>query len=362
MLLQVLANPTPFKAGQFVRMGKQHQFCDVIVLKGSFELAGDELHPCAKQTDLVWADEYWDAAQPELSSLKAAADIELGKPSSDVFITGTVRHYGGKPAKEWSGTLRVVNRQGKAMLDKTLRFTGPRYWRHSLLGGWTLSPPEPAAAVALRYELAYGGWWTDPKAADPVAARQVYLPNPSGSGYFGKSHDTRQDYPGPQIESGFFGIGAADRDYPPVGFGPIARFWPDRARYAGTYDDTWLRLFEDAASRDCIPDYPQDFDYRHFQAAPPDQITPTLLGGDETIQLLGFSEASRMQSINLPRLAIHADLFTGNGTIIEETLRLDTVHIDLDGDRVHLTWRLTLPHTLGIHYAELYSQPLEGKP
>lgn len=361
MILQTVVNPTPFKVGQFVRMGKQHLFCDVIVLKGSFELSSDGLLPCDKQTNLVWADEYWDAAQPELSSLKAAADIELGKDRSDVYLTGTARHYGGKPVKDWSGTLRVVSSKGKAMLDKTLRFTGPRYWRHSLLSGWTLSPPEPTAAVALRYELAYGGWWTDPKAADPVAARQIYLPNPSGSGYFGKSHDTRRDYPGPQIEAGFFGIGPADRHYAPVGFGPIARFWPDRARYAGTYDDTWFRLFEDAASQDCIPDYPQDFDYRHFQAAPPDQITPNLLSGDETIQLLGFSAVSRVQSITLPGLAIHADLFTESGEIREETLRLDTVHIDLDSGRVHLTWRLTLPQTSGIHYAELYSQPLEDK-
>ena len=43
------------------------------------------------------------------------------------------------------------------LLDKHLRFTGPRQFHHSLVGGWQLSEPQPATSVPLRWKYAFGG-------------------------------------------------------------------------------------------------------------------------------------------------------------------------------------------------------------
>ena len=51
-----------------------------------------------------------------------------------------------------------------------------------------------------------------------------------------------------------------------MAYGPLGRGWPQRARYAGTYDQAWLD--------DHFPFLPPDFDDRYHQAAPPDQQMP----------------------------------------------------------------------------------------
>lgn len=352
-VLQQVDGPPGYTVQHIDRMGPGRQFYDVVTLKGSFDLGADGLTLAPRPAALVWTDEYWDDDNADLSSLKAAADIELYKPSTDVLITGAVKSFEGKARKEWFGTLRVVRGKKEVLIQKTLRFTGPRWWKHGLLTGWTLSDPELATQVPLRYELAYGGHWINPKEKDPDLARRVYDPNPSGSGHFGASHDTGKDYAGPQIELPEKLIGACNRDYIPAGFGPIARFWQPRVRWAGNHDAAWYKQFHESVRDNQFPDYARNFDYRHFQAAPPDQVTPSYLHGDEWIELTGMFANARVVDIQLPNIAIQAHVKTKDGRYLHAPMHLDTVHIDLDILQVHLTWRLTLAHTQGVTHAVL---------
>ncbi len=55
-----------------------------------------------------------------------------------------------------------------------------------------------------------------------------------------------------------------------MAFGPIGRSWQQRIKWAGTYDDQWMRHQ--------YPFLPNDFDEHYFQAAPEDQQTHHLVG------------------------------------------------------------------------------------
>lgn len=353
-VLETVDNFTGYPQFTFDKLGQAKQFYDVAILKGTFDIQGDTLVPAAVQTKPVLADEYWDDENPEISSLKAAGDVLVYKPSTDVFVTGTAKTFEGKPEKEWNGMLRVVRGKNDALIEKTLRFTGPRQWRYGFLSGWTLGAPERATEIDLRYEHAYGGWWIDPQEKDPYLARQVYEQNPSGSGHFGKSHDTGLDYPGPRIALPAKTIDAGNRHYVPAGFGPIARFWQPRLKLAGTYDDAWLQRTRASP----VPYYPDDLDLRFFQYAPADQVTPTHLRGDEWLEMAGLFDDVRAISVQLPRVQIDAELTRANGEQLNEPMKLDTVHIDLDTRRVYLTWRLTLPQSSGVVHAALHQTPL----
>lgn len=355
-VLETVVNRTPFIETHYRCMGPRCRFHDVIVIKGTFDLDTHPLTAADEQVPHQIYDEYWDDDQAEISSLKRSDDLELYKPSTDILVVGTARSLEGKPRTEWAGMLRV-NSGSKVLIQKILRLTGPRFWKYGLLTGWTLGAPEPATAIPLRYELAYGGYWIDSKEKDAALARQVYTLNPSGSGHFGKSHDTSQDYPGPQISLHNKSIDASNRQYPPGGFGPIARFWQPRLKYAGTYDNKWLKQFNDSA----IPDYPDDFDLRFFQSAPHDQITPTHLHGGEEIQLAGLFGDKQGIAAQLPTFGLLATLVNDQNETLQRECKLDTVTVDLDTQKILLLWRLALPHSAGVRHATIeinHHQPI----
>jgi len=351
-VLETVVNETPFIETHFRCMGPGRSFYDVIVIKGTFDLEAGLLMAADVQVPPQLSDDYWDNDNPETSSLKAADDLELYKPSTDILVVGSVHSFEGKPRKEWTGQLRVADGKQKLLIDKTLRFTGPRQWRHGLLSGWTLSDPIETTAVPLRYELAYGGYWINPKQADPDLAREVYAQNPSGSGHFGKSHDIGKAYPGPQIEHAKR-ISASNHSHIPGCFGAIARFWQPRLKHAGTYDDKWLKQFHDSA----IPDYPDDFDPRFYQSAPHDQITRDYLRGGEQLQLAGVFGDKRDNTYQLPKLSLTVTLLTHDAKTHITDLNLDTVTVDLDARKVYLLWRIALPHHTRIYHAAIEVSP-----
>jgi len=116
----------------------------------------------------------------------------------------------------------------------------------------------------------------------------------------------------------------------PWRFGPISRIQSPRKEYAGTYDRAW---FEQR-----FPLLPLDFDPRHNQAAPPDQVTPRHLIGDEHLWI---------RNLYRPEEVIHAAL-TGKTTVVAGNVRghyfadvaiLDTVTIRSDRPIASLVWR-----------------------
>lgn len=343
-VLRRVQNATPFPHLQFDKMGKGRQFFDVVVVCGSFDLTLHTLKMSAKQRGPVFADEYWDPAAASVSSLRNAGDLVLAKVGTDVYASGSAHAPDAKTVADWHALLRV-ERKGQPLIHKPLRFTGPRYWRDGVLGR-SLTPAQPTRSVALRYELAYGGWWVD-RLDRPNAALNTFAANPSGSGWFG-SADTRhspraryaphQPVAAPQIEYLGKPIRRANTQHAVAGLGPIARSWAPRLRLAGTYGAAWRKQFEESA----IPDYPPDFDLRFFNCAPVDQTVAAGLAGDETLQMYGLSQRYPSYNADLPGLWLEATTFSVVEPSATEALPLDTVHIDLDNHQVHLTWRLSL--------------------
>ncbi len=381
-VLKNLHNATSLRHFQFMDMGQGRKFYDVVVAVASFDLKDGVAELSPKQPGPCLVDAFFNEAAPEYASMKSAGDTVLHKPFTDVYVTGTVKTYQAKPQTSWHGLLRV--RRGKEQLvNKTLKFSGPRQWSHKSSDVWRLSKPTPTTAVQLQYELAYGGHYVDPQLLkkqkgpeadkDPSLATQTFAANPAGSGLFGPtdgllttgspSHDPKQTYPGPQIEWETDKVAdSADIDFKklqPAGWGPIARWWSPRVERQGTYNEAWMKDFQAHP----FADFPKDFNNSYFNCAPADQMIKDALHGDEHIELAGVFEDKQTVSVQLPGWRLAARSYDEAGHAFDGQLRLDTVHVDLDNTQLHATWRLTLDHAQNITTCviELYA-PTEQAP
>jgi hypothetical protein len=327
---------------QYDKMAPGRTFHDVVVVKASFDLTSEGINPASSPAPLSLADTHRNEDDPTGSSLVRAGDLIMGKPGADIYVTGAARNP--RPSKHWLVGV-TLGPMDKPLLRYECVVTGPHRWQHSILKGWHSSPPELTQAVPIQYELAYGG--RAPSPPEPPEQWERSGTNPSGSGYSMAAYSITDTPPAPQWEPATaFG---SSRSKELVGLGPVARFWASRQQYAGTYDEAWLRQFKEEA----IPDYPADFDSRFFQCAHPQLQTRAPLRGDEALCLVGLlAEKTRLET-RLPGLAIVAN--AKNGTA---RLPLDTVHIDLDAQQVHLVWHLTLPQTLDIEQLNLSLEKL----
>jgi hypothetical protein len=356
--LQSVTNRTPFELFQCDKMGVGRRFFDTVVLKGTFALAPGELELAEEQQPIALADEPWDLANAERSSLKHAGEVLLTKPSTDVIVTGTARSPGGEPRKEWDCAVEV-RRGGETKLAGRAHALGPRFWRHTSAKGWALTEPEPTLEVPIRYELAYGGAYVVPPEEGEGAPAEptwvVHRPNPSGTGFFDeRALDTAREYPAPQWQTRAHPVTSPNREAPLAGFGPVARPWASRLHYAGTYDEAWIKQTREEVAQGLPSDYAADFDPRFFQCAHPDLIAPSYLEGDEEIVLTGLMPGDGPYALQLPAVRVFAALVDGKKEAHPlKRLPLDTVHLDLDAATVSLCWRLTLDQARDIHAALL---------
>jgi hypothetical protein len=273
----------------------------------------------------------------------------LSKPGCDLYVTGSVRS--ARHAGFW-GIHISAGKADNPLLEYRCAVTGPRHWQHTLFSGWHLSEIEDTQEVPIRYELAWGGRKAEPD--KPPHLWKSHKPNPSGSGYSFASYSRDARIPAHQWEphSGLFGPSPMQLKQL-TGLGPVAEFWSSRSRYAGTHDATWQKTNAD----DTIKDYPRDFDLRFFQCAHPSLQSASPFRGDEALRLKGLLPMDGWLHTQLP----------GWGIAIVDTqhkkkryLPLDTIHIELgeEQNQVHLTWHLTLPHTLDIQQVHLQKEKL----
>ncbi len=318
-MLQV-DNRTPFTATLAV-------FADVggvetayLAVKAAFQITPDGLLPTTRPVPLLPGDVYW--GDPALTGLRAAGELTLSKPATDVVVLGSaVAHGEGVRAMPLS--LRV------GPVASRLLVFGPRRWQKQGLQ-WKPSDPEVFHRVPLRWELAFGGF----ERLAPGEQPQAFEPrNPVGCGFIGARESGFEDRPLPQIEHPEQRLQAPGDRPPPVGWAPIPPHWSPRRGYAGTYDAAWQKRR--------APFLPQDFDPRFLQTAPPALVAPGHLVGGEPVQLVGCRPGGQALTFELPRCTLGA-LFRFRGGELDIRPVLDGVIIEPDQPRVQLVWRAAL--------------------
>jgi hypothetical protein len=252
-------------------------------------------------------------------------DFAPVKPCCDVLVRGKAYAPGGRPVTQLTAGIRV------GQMSKAFSVLGPRQWQSGLLG---VAPglPQPFTEQDISYARAFGG--SHPIANDP-ALRHCYLDNPTGCGWYPRSADSADivGMPMPSTEELGKPIDSPSGNFRPMALGPLGRGWPQRARFAGTYDEAWLA--------DCFPFLPTDFDHRYFQAAPDDQQTHYLRGGEDVL-LLNLTPQERA-GFRIPQMEVPVTFFLKKGG--HETVQavIDTLLIDTDTCQVQLTWRVSRP-------------------
>ena len=265
-----------------------------VIVKATFIFVPDRAMLLVEPDAIVAADRRHLRA-PE-SSLLAASDLVPWRPRADVTLRGHAKAPQGQ-ATTVMGVRFMVARGEGMVLDKRLVIQGPP----GPLG--PAGGPTPITSIPLVYENAAGG----PGCLEnPVGV-------PEGSGRWPTILD-------------------ANRQPRPVGFGPISAAWAIRGRL-------WHAPHDPRGAG--IPEFPPDFEWEYFNAAPPDQRLP-YLHGDEWVGFEGMnSQIPRVQSC-LPHAQGVARLYgpepeTRGGKPIP--LVADTLTVDTDQLRCWVVWR-----------------------
>ncbi len=278
--------------------------------------------------------------EPGKSSLKAASDISLIKPATDVLLTGCACAPGGVALSKMDVSLSVGS------VRKSVRVFGDRLWERGIFG-YKASAPEKFQKMPLIWERAFGG--TKQVKEDPPKFK-VEERNPVGVGFHvrrsavrGSSLPNLED-PGNLIKSW--------KSRPcPAGFGPICPSWQPRRSCAGTYDGAWQKKR--------APFLPNDFKPRFFQLAPPDLIASGYLKGGEPCQIIGMSEQQNSLRFALPRWQVSVTFRIDNQNIVQNA-NIDTVSFNCEKMRLELTWRAACScdkRTLRVREVEAHCRP-----
>src|ERR1700741_5073806 len=129
-----LVNQKPFTATMAIFPSVAAVDTLYIVVKATVKLQ-PRLALAAKQRPPTLADEY--QGDPARTSLKAVSDLHIGKPGTDVLVTGHAQAPNGRPTPEMLVSVAVAERQ------KTIRVCGDRVWRRD----GTPTEPHPFTAM-----------------------------------------------------------------------------------------------------------------------------------------------------------------------------------------------------------------------
>lgn len=226
-------------------------------------------------------------------SLRAAIETAPYLPNAGVVLTGHAYAPGGSSVSALSARLAVFSE--RPLMDKTIHIFG------DIPPGGSI--PTPFRTMPLVYERCVGG--------PGVAANPV-----------GMHGAKRANLVDPQQPSR------------PAGFGPIAPKWPLRRQLFGA-------LEPDTAFQQGV-EFPENFDFRALNAAPPDQQIP-YLRGDEWIVMDNLSPSEARIETRLPHVRARARRYihTGEspGAPTDIYLAADTLAIDSDRQMAMLVFR-----------------------
>lgn len=307
----------------------------VVVVKGTFTIPAqpaDAAKLADEQAKLVACDVF--TGEPGLSAPRYEIDFAPVKPRCDILLTGNAHAPGGKPASRVKVALHVGS------WSKSFDVVGNRVWEVGFSGLHATSP-EPFQVLPISYNNAFGG--VDRTHADP-ARHRWYAANHAGVGYreFVLLLASIQGTPLPNTEETGKPINAPWTEHRPMAFGAVGRAWQPRAALAGTYDQAWLdRQF---------PFLPHDFNELYYQAAPTDQQTDHLQGG-EVVELMNLTPDGQTE-FRLPKMNVPIDVYMKRGGHERIFGKLDTLTIEPNQQRFLLCARTTIELQRGLHEVE----------
>ncbi|MGL4237124.1 DUF2169 family type VI secretion system accessory protein [Tabrizicola sp.] len=352
--MTVVLNHTSLAHLRFSNTDNRGYEFGVLMLKATFDITKDgQCILAAEQEPFNFTDVPHGVVNE--SALKHPSDFVAWKPVTDVIVNAVAHAPKGKPLRQWSAGLQVVDAAG-SIVEKAVNVLGPRFWeptwRRNLterekedwrqhrkwFSGWKLTEPEPAMSVPMRYEYAFGG--TIEKKIDESAAPHIeaYPHNPIGCGLIDPDWtDHLEKQPAPQIEAINEPIVSHRTQYRPAGLGPIPAAWLPRLPLAGTYDQNWI---------DTIwPRWPPDYDFA-FNNSAPDGLRSArdYLTTPFAVDLLNLRSGGGKTRIDIPEIDPILIFAMADGTDHFVRPALDTIYLDIAADdlfdcRVSLTWR-----------------------
>ena len=334
-----LINATRMTAGYNMGLEPSGRELLVVVIKGTFVLPkpGEQVRLADEQLPLIMADTF--SGEPGFSAPVQEIDFAPRKHRCDVLLTGHARAPAGKQVSRMRAGLRV------GPMEKVFDVVGDRVWQAGLTG-ITASAPLHFIEMPVSYDRAFGG---ADRYSEVESEHDAYLPNPVGRGWHKHLKNAWVDgSPLPNIEAIGGGVSFPSDKCTPVALGPLGRGWPQRARYAGTYDDAWLA--------DVFPFLPADFDERYYQAAPEDQQVPVPKAPMDVV-LTGFT-ADGTRQFTLPHFDAPVHVFPKRGEREDYVATLDTIVFELDLERLTMSWRVARPLKKSMHEI---AQVLVGK-
>lgn len=319
-----LLNATKMLASYTMGIDKTGRESIVVVIKGTFNLPLDGTEPklCEHQPPIVEADQFSD--EPGYCAVTYESEYAPFKPRCDVLVNGSAHAPKGRQVNALEVGIKV------ASVSKVIEVVGHRFW-YTGTGSIGVTSAQPFSKMPVSYDVAFGG--IDDFHPDEDK-RDAYMANPFGKGFHKNLQNPLvHNTPLPNTQERGININRPDKDYKPVAFGPIGRAWPERAQYAGTYDQQWID--------EVFPFLPADFDERYFQSAPADQQCDYLQGG-ELVQLLNFTEQGRT-SFTLPRIVVPVTFFRTKGEAEHQKAIIDTLIVEPDLGTFSLIWRSSVP-------------------
>lgn len=334
-----LINATRMTAGYNMGLEPSGRELLVVVIKGTFVLPrpGEQVRLHDEQLPLIMADTF--SGDPGFSAPVYEIDFAPRKRACDVLLSGSAHASGGRQVTRMRVGLRV------GPMEKSFDVVGDRVWQAGLTG-IAASAPLPFTKMPISYDVAFGG--ADRNSEDE-SEHDAYLPNPAGRGWHKHLKNAWVDgKPLPNTEEIGKAVSFPSDSRTPMALGPLARGWPQRARYGGTYDQQWVD--------DTFPFLPKDFDERYYQAAAEDQQVPLPKGPMEVV-LSGLTHDG-VRRFMLPYFEAPVHVFAKNGERDYLIASLDTIVFQPDFDRFTMTWRVARPLRKSMHEI---AQVLVGK-
>lgn len=302
--MQIIA-ASPFSSASLIWQPRPGVWALTVICKATFTLLPGESSLAPAPDPPNDADDHWN--DDPRRSLHAASDLVPFKRRVDVVLVGHAYAARGQPVSS------LVARLGVAGVDKAVEVHADRVWTPD----GHLREGARFTRMPLRWERAAGG----PDTMNPVGVPPNARPDVYGQ------------VPVPNLQPPGIYVGWREDVIPPIGFGPIASWWPARRALLHRHAATW------DPARWAEQPLPPDIDAAFFNVAPPDQQVEEL-HADERITLENLHPEHARLVTRLPGLVPRATVEREAAAGVQPIrMRCDALSIDTDRCVCHLVWR-----------------------